>query len=75
MTLPGGEFFDCLENTQVRRRYNAAEEFGEDRLIEVLSAHRDASAQHLQAQILASAGEFCANRWHDDATLLILAAS
>jgi len=51
------------------------EEFGEDRLIEVLSAHRDASAQHLQAQILASAGEFCANRWHDDATLLILAAS
>jgi sigma-B regulation protein RsbU (phosphoserine phosphatase) len=51
------------------------EEFGDARLIDVLSEHRAASAQHLQTQILASAGEFCANRWHDDATLLILAAS
>lgn len=51
------------------------EEFGDLRLIQVLSDHRAASAQHLQAQILAGAGAFCANRWHDDATLLILAAS
>lgn len=51
------------------------EEFGDARLIDVLSEHRAASAQHLQTQILASAGDFCANRWHDDATLLILAAS
>jgi sigma-B regulation protein RsbU (phosphoserine phosphatase) len=51
------------------------EEFGDARLIEVLSEHRAASAQHLQTQILATAGQFCANRWHDDATLLILAAS
>jgi sigma-B regulation protein RsbU (phosphoserine phosphatase) len=51
------------------------EEFGDARLIQVLSEHRDATAQHLQAQILAAAGAFCANRWHDDATLLILAAS
>ena len=51
------------------------EEFGDARLIEVLSAHRAGSAQNLQKQILASAGQFCANHWHDDATLLILAAS
>ena len=51
------------------------EEFGDLRLIQVLNDHRTASAQHLQAQILADAGAFCANRWHDDATLLILAAS
>jgi sigma-B regulation protein RsbU (phosphoserine phosphatase) len=51
------------------------EEFGDARLIQVLTENRAASAQHLQKQILASAGEFCANRWHDDATLLILAAS
>jgi phosphoserine phosphatase RsbU/P len=51
------------------------EEFGDARLIEVISEHRGASAEHLQAQILASAGQFCANHWHDDATLLILAAS
>jgi hypothetical protein len=40
MTLPGGEFFDCLENTQVRRRYNAAEEFGEDRSADALRSFR-----------------------------------
>jgi len=51
------------------------EEFGDARLIQVLGEHRDATAQHLQVEILAAAGAFCANRWHDDATLLILAAS
>ena len=51
------------------------EECGDARLIDVLIEHRAASAEHLQKQILVSAGEFCANRWHDDATLLILAAS
>ena len=50
------------------------EEFGDARLIHVLNEHRSATAQQLQIQILASAGEFCSNRWHDDATLLILAA-
>ena len=39
------------------------EEFGDARLIEVLTEHRAASAQHLQTQILASAAQFCANRW------------
>ena len=51
------------------------EEFGDARLIQVLTENRAASAQHLQTQILASAARFCANRWQDDATLLILAAS
>jgi sigma-B regulation protein RsbU (phosphoserine phosphatase) len=50
------------------------EEFGDARLIQVLSEHRFATAKHLQTQILASSGQFCANRWHDDATLLVLAA-
>jgi phosphoserine phosphatase RsbU/P len=51
------------------------EEFGDARLIEVLSENRAGSAQDLQTKILASAAQFCANRWQDDATLLILAAS
>jgi sigma-B regulation protein RsbU (phosphoserine phosphatase) len=51
------------------------EEFGDARLIEVLTENRAGSAQHLQTQILASAAQFCANHWQDDATLLILAAS
>jgi hypothetical protein len=44
MTLPGGEFFDCLENTQVRRRYNAAEEFGEDRSADARRSFGDGSS-------------------------------
>ena len=51
------------------------EEFGDARLIAVLAENRAGSAQHLQTQILANAAQFCANRWQDDATLLILAAS
>ncbi len=53
------------------------EEFGETRLIEVMSEHRAASAQHLQTQILA---ERLAHILRESpgtmtATLLILAAS
>ncbi len=51
------------------------EEFGDARLIQVLTENLAGSAQHIQTQILASATQFCANRWQDDATLLILAAS
>jgi phosphoserine phosphatase RsbU/P len=51
------------------------EEFGDSRLIDVLAQNRGATATQLQAQILESAGQFCGNRWHDDATLLIFAAS
>jgi hypothetical protein len=40
----GGEFFDCLENTQVRRRYNAAEEFGEDRSLMRAAVFGDGSS-------------------------------
>jgi phosphoserine phosphatase RsbU/P len=50
------------------------EEFGDARLIQVLSEHRATTARQLQMEIMARAGQFCANRWHDDATLLILAA-
>jgi sigma-B regulation protein RsbU (phosphoserine phosphatase) len=51
------------------------EEFGDTRLIDVLAQNRAASATQLQARILESAGQFCRNHWHDDATLLIFAAS
>jgi phosphoserine phosphatase RsbU/P len=51
------------------------EEFGDARLIQVLTENRAGSAQLLQTEILASAAQFCANRWQDDATLLVLAVS
>jgi phosphoserine phosphatase RsbU/P len=50
------------------------EEFGEARLLQLISENREASAQHLQQLILNAAGEFSEGNWHDDATVLALAA-
>jgi sigma-B regulation protein RsbU (phosphoserine phosphatase) len=51
------------------------EEFGDERLIQLLQEKRSSSANELQAQILQAAGDFCRGHWHDDATLLVLAVS
>jgi sigma-B regulation protein RsbU (phosphoserine phosphatase) len=51
----------------------AGEEFGEARLLRLLTDYRALSADELQAKILAIVGEFSAGRWQDDATLLVLA--
>ncbi|MFI5092375.1 MAG: SpoIIE family protein phosphatase [Candidatus Acidiferrum sp.] len=51
------------------------EEYGEERLLRLLQDNRTVAAQSLQEKILASAGEFSGGRWHDDATLLVLAVS
>ena len=53
----------------------ADEEFGEVRLLRLLQEHRLAAASALQEKILAVAGAFSCGRWHDDATLLVLAVS
>ena len=53
----------------------ADEEFGEVRLLRLLQDYRLAAASALQEKILAVAGEFSRGRWHDDATLLVLAVS
>jgi phosphoserine phosphatase RsbU/P len=50
------------------------EEFGEARLLQLIEENREASAQQLQQLILNAAGEFSAGNWHDDATVLVLAA-
>jgi phosphoserine phosphatase RsbU/P len=49
------------------------EQFGEDRLLEVLREHRLAAPSTLQEKILGAAGAFSRGHWHDDATLLVLA--
>jgi sigma-B regulation protein RsbU (phosphoserine phosphatase) len=54
---------------------HAGEEFGEDRLLQVLQEHRASCASVLQQEILGAAGEFSGGHWHDDATLLILGVS
>jgi phosphoserine phosphatase RsbU/P len=53
---------------------NAAdEEFGEERLLQVLQDNRESTAQELQKKILRAASDFCSGTWRDDATLLVLA--
>lgn len=49
------------------------EEFGEERLLQLLHDHRAAAPAELQQKILAAAGNFSCGHWHDDATLLVLA--
>jgi sigma-B regulation protein RsbU (phosphoserine phosphatase) len=49
------------------------EEFGEQRLIDLIRDHRTISAKELQREILTTAGEFTRHNWSDDATLLVVA--
>ena len=51
------------------------EEFGDARLIEVLRKTAPRRRSISRRKSCESAGQFCANRWHDDATLLIFAVS
>jgi len=48
-------------------------EFGEGRLLQLLTEHRGLSADDLQKKILSAVAEFSSGRWRDDATLLVMA--
>lgn len=50
------------------------EEFGEDRLIAELIAHRTCSAPALQARVVDAVSAFTGGTFQDDATLLVVAA-
>jgi phosphoserine phosphatase RsbU/P len=51
------------------------EEFGEDRLLEVLQENRSRTATEIQKQILQAVTEFSRGTWRDDATLLVVAVN
>jgi sigma-B regulation protein RsbU (phosphoserine phosphatase) len=51
------------------------EEFGEQRLRDLVVKNRFSSAAELQRKILDNVKEFCHNEFHDDAALLIVAAN
>ena len=48
------------------------EEFGDQRLIQLLQQNLTRSAAEIQKKILDAAGEFCNGTWQDDATLLVV---
>jgi phosphoserine phosphatase RsbU/P len=49
------------------------QEFGEDKLAEVVKSSHIVSAAELNARVLARVNEFCAGHFQDDATLLVIA--
>ena len=51
------------------------EEFGEERLMEVLKTHRDLNAEAMQQRVMAAISEFSGGNFQDDATLIITAVA
>jgi sigma-B regulation protein RsbU (phosphoserine phosphatase) len=51
---------------------SCGEEFQEERLIDLAITYRALSPRAILARILATLREFNADRWNDDATLLVL---
>ena len=58
--------------TEARDRSD--EEFGEERLMELVREHRGCSAPALQARLVDAVASFAGRRFTDDATLMVLAA-
>ena len=50
-------------------------EFGEERLLGILSQHRSRSGREIQQEVLRAVKEFSARELQDDATLLVLACT
>jgi len=48
------------------------EQFGEERLIDLLLEHRTQSAEDLKQIIFSSVGQFCGNTFQDDAALMVI---
>lgn len=49
------------------------EQFGEERLMQLLRDHRDRSAEDLKEILFNAVGEFCGNTFRDDAALMVVA--
>jgi sigma-B regulation protein RsbU (phosphoserine phosphatase) len=50
----------------------SGEQFGEQRLIELLCEQRNQSAEDLKETVFNAAGEFCGNSFRDDAALMVV---
>jgi len=49
------------------------EEFGEERLMELLRTHRALDAEAMQKRVMAAIAEFSGGKFQDDATLIVTA--
>jgi phosphoserine phosphatase RsbU/P len=58
----------------IEARNSADEEFGADRLINIVIEHRRLAARDLQTLVLRATSQFCNGNFEDDATLVVVAA-
>jgi sigma-B regulation protein RsbU (phosphoserine phosphatase) len=73
IALRAGDRLLLFTDGVTEARNSAGEEFGEERLLEVLIRHRRLDASHLQKRIMDTVTEFCDGHFHDDATLMVIA--
>jgi sigma-B regulation protein RsbU (phosphoserine phosphatase) len=73
--LQSGDILVLFTDGVTEARSVDDEEFGDQRLLGVLTETRGAGAREIQRQILLAASEFSQGLWHDDATVLVLSVN
>ncbi len=74
VSLSAGDRLILFTDGITEARSTADEEFSEARLIDIARANRTCSAPALQARLADAVARFSAGTFHDDATLIVLAA-
>jgi sigma-B regulation protein RsbU (phosphoserine phosphatase) len=74
ISMEGGDRLVLFTDGITEARDESDEEFGEDRLAALATEHRACSAPALQARLTEAVSSFASGRFHDDATLIVLAA-
>jgi phosphoserine phosphatase RsbU/P len=72
VSLRPGDVLALFTDGVTEARGAGDDEFGDDRLLQVLQKNRASSVQEIQREIIKAAVEFTHGPWHDDATVLVL---
>jgi len=71
--LQSGDRLLLFTDGLTEARNAADEEFGEERLVTLMTTKRRLGAAELQRQVMAAVTEFSGGEFHDDATLMVIA--
>ena len=74
VALRGGDRLVLYTDGITEVRNDQGDEFGDDRLVAMVLAQRTCSAPSLQARLVDAVSSFSGGRFHDDATLIVVAA-